>query len=156
MKHALLAHAMGISQENTFVLEDGDILELDGKGGKVVGRVAADHVYVDGLAVGVNQVVLRDRRRLASDGIIVVILTVDKHSGQPVGEPDVVARGFMDTDEAEEILDKARKQVMRALKGADHHSDWAEVNARVRDALAQHLYQETRRRPMILPLTVEV
>jgi ribonuclease J len=155
-KHALLAQAMGIPQENTFVLEDGDILELDRKGGKVVDRVAADHVYVDGLAVGVNQVVLRDRRRLASDGIIVVILTVDKHSGQLVGEPDVVARGFMDPHEAEEILDKARKQVTRALKGADHHSDWAEVNVRVRNALAQHLYQETRRRPMILPLTVEV
>jgi ribonuclease J len=118
--------------------------------------VAADHVYVDGLAVGVNQVVLRDRRRLASDGIIVVILTVDKHSGRLVGEPDVVARGFMDTEEAGEILDKARRQVTRALKGTDHHSDPADVNARVRDALAQYLYQETRRRPMILPLTVEV
>lgn len=156
MKHALLAQAMGLAQDNTFVLEDGDILELDGKGGKVVGRVAADHVYVDGLAVGVNQVVLRDRRRLASDGIIVVILTVDKHSGRPVGEPDVVARGFMDTEEAEEILDKARRQVTRALKGTDHHSEWTEVNARVRDALAQYLYQETRTRPMILPLIVEV
>jgi ribonuclease J len=156
MSHARLAQAMGLAQDNAFILEDGDILELDGKSGKVVGRVAADHIYVDGLAVGVNQIVLRDRRHLASDGIIVVILTVDKHSGQLVGEPDVVARGFMDTDEAEEILDKARKQVTRTLKGADHHSDWAEVNARVRNALAQHLYQETRRRPMILPLTVEV
>jgi len=156
MSHARLAQAMGLAQDNTFILEDGDILELDGKGGRVVGRVAADHVYVDGLAVGVNQVVLRDRRRLASDGIIVVILTVDKHSGRLVGEPDVVARGFMDTEEAGEILDKARRQVTRALKGADHHSDPADVNARVRDALAQYIYQETRRRPMILPLTVEV
>jgi len=156
MTHARLAQAMGVAQDNAFILEDGDILELDGKGGKVVGRVAADHVYVDGLAVGVNQVVLRDRRRLASDGIIMVILTVDKHSGRPVGQPDVVARGFMDTDEAEEILDKARRQVTQALKGANHRSEWADVNARVRDALAQYLYQETRRRPMILPLIVEV
>jgi ribonuclease J len=156
MTHARLAQAMGLAQDNAFILEDGDILELDGKGGKVLDRVAADHVYVDGLAVGVNQVVLRDRRRLASDGIIMVILTVDKHSGRPVGQPDVVARGFMDTDEADEVLDKARRQVTRALKGADHRSEWAEVNARVRDALAQYLYQETRRRPMILPLIVEV
>jgi len=156
LTHARLAQAMGLAQDNTFILEDGDILELDGKGGRVVGRVAAGHVYVDGLAVGVNQVVLRDRRRLGSDGIVVVILTVDKHSGHLIGEPDVVAKGFMDTDEGEEILDKARRQVTRSLKGADHHSDWAEVNARVRDALAQHLYHETRRRPMILPLTVEV
>ena len=156
LTHARLAQAMGLAQDNTFILEDGDILELDGKGGKVVGRVAADHVYVDGLAVGVNQVVLRDRRRLGSDGIVVVILTVDKHSGHLIGEPDVVAKGFMDTDEAQEILDKARRQVTRSLKRADHHSDWAEVNTRVRDALAQYLYNETRRRPMILPLTVEV
>ncbi|MGQ9573172.1 MAG: ribonuclease J [Dehalococcoidia bacterium] len=156
MSHALLAQAMGIPPENSFILEDGNILELDAKGGRVLGRVPADHVYVDGLAVGVNQVVLRDRRRLGSDGIIVVILTVDKHSGRLIGQPDVVARGFMDTDEAEHILEKARTQVTRALKGADHRSEWADVNVRVRDALAQYLYQETRRRPMILPLTVEV
>lgn len=154
--HARLAQAMGIAQDNAFILEDGDILELDGKGGRVVGRVSADHVYVDGLAVGVNQVVLRDRQRLASDGIIVVILTVDKHSGRLVGQPDVVAKGFMDTEGAEEILDKARKQVTRALKGANHHAEWADVNARVRDTLAQYLYQETRTRPMILPFIVEV
>jgi ribonuclease J len=156
MTHARLAQDMGLAQDNAFILEDGDILELNEKGGKVVGRVAADHVYVDGLAVGVNQVVLRDRRRLASDGIIVVILTVDKHSDRLVGQPDVVAKGFMDTEGAEEILEKSRKQVARALKGADHRSEWADVNARVRDALAQYLYKETRTRPMILPLIVEV
>jgi len=156
MTHARLAQAMGLAEDHAFILEDGDILELDGRGGKVVGRVPADHVYVDGLAVGVNQVVLRDRRRLASDGIIVVILTVDKHTGRPVGQPDVVAKGFMDTEGAEEILANSRKQVTQALKGADHHSESADVNARVRDTLAKYLYQETRTRPMILPLIVEV
>ncbi|MDP2950264.1 MAG: ribonuclease J [Chloroflexota bacterium] len=154
--HAVLAQAMGVAQENTFVLEDGDILELDGKRGRVAGRVPADHVYVDGLAVGLDQVVLRDRRHLASDGIVVVILAVDKHSGRLVGQPDVVARGFMDTDESGELLEKARRHVVRALKGADHHSEWGDVNTRVKDSLSQYLYQQTRRRPMILPLTVEV
>ncbi len=156
MSHARLAQAMGLAQENVFILEDGDILELDRKGGKVVGRTAADHVYVDGLAVGVNQVVLRDRQRLASDGIIVVILTVDNHTGRLVGQPDVVAKGFMDTKEVEEILANSRKRVTQALKGADHHSESADVNARVRDTLAKYLYKETRTRPMILPLIVEV
>ena len=156
MSHVHLAQTMGIAQDNTFILEDGDILELDGKGGKVIGRAAADHVYVDGLAVGVNQVVLRDRQRLASDGIIVVILTVDKHTGRLVGQPDVVAKGFMDTEGAEEILANSRKRVTQALKGADHHSESADVNARVRDTLAKYLYHETRTRPMILPLIVEV
>ncbi len=156
MTHVRLAQTMGLAQDNTFILEDGDILELDGKGGKVIGRAAADHVYVDGLAVGVNQVVLRDRQRLASDGIIVVILTVDKHTGRLVGQPDVVAKGFMDTEGAEEILANSRKRVTQALKGADHHSESADVSARVRDALAKYLYHETRTRPMILPLIVEV
>ncbi len=156
MTHVRLAQTMGLAQDNTFILEDGDILELDGTGGKVIGRAAADHVYVDGLAVGVNQVVLRDRQRLASDGIIVVILTVDKHTGRLVGQPDVVAKGFMDTEGAEEILATSRKRVTQALKGADHHSESADVSARVRDALAKYLYHETRTRPMILPLIVEV
>lgn len=156
MSHVHLAQAMGLAQDNTFILEDGDILELDGKGGKVIGRTAADHVYVDGLAVGVNQVVLRDRQRLASDGIIVVILTVDKHTGRLVGQPDVVAKGFMDTEGAEEILANSRKRVTQALKGTNHHSESADVNARVRDTLAKYLYHETRTRPMILPLIVEV
>jgi len=156
MSHVHLAQTMGIAQDNTFILEDGDILELDGKGGKVIGRTAADHVYVDGLAVGVNQVVLRDRQRLASDGIIVVILTVDKHTGRLVGQPDVVAKGFMDTEGAEEILANSRKRVTQALKGTNHHSESADVNARVRDTLAKYLYHETRTRPMILPLIVEV
>jgi ribonuclease J len=156
MSHVHLAQTMGLGQDNTFILEDGDILELDGQGGKVIGRAAADHVYVDGLAVGVNQVVLRDRQRLASDGIIVVILTVDKHTGRLVGQPDVVAKGFMDTEGAEEILANSRKRVTQALKGADHHSESADVSARVRDTLAKYLYHETRTRPMILPFIVEV
>jgi ribonuclease J len=156
VSHARLAHATGISEEDTFVLEDGDILELTSRGGRVVGRAPAEHVYVDGLAVGVDHVVLRDRRRLASDGIIVVILAVDKRNGRLVGQPDVVARGFADMEEVDELRDKARRQVVRALKGSDHVAEWGDVNTRVKDALAQFIYQETHRRPMILPLMVEV
>jgi ribonuclease J len=156
VSHARLAHATGISEEDTFVLEDGDILELTARGGRVVGRTPAEHVYVDGLAVGVDHVVLRDRRRLASDGIIVVILAVDKRSGRLVGQPDVVARGFADMEEVDELRDKARRQVVRALKGSDHVAEWGDVNTRVKDALSQFIYQETRRRPMVLPLMVEV
>ena len=156
VSHARLAHATGMSEEGTFVLEDGDILELTSRGGRVVGQAPAEHVYVDGLAVGIDQVVLRDRRRLASDGIIVVILAVDKRNGRLVGQPDVVARGFADMEEMDELRDKARRQVVRALKGSDHVAEWGDVNTRVKDALAQFIYQETRRRPMVLPLMVEV
>jgi ribonuclease J len=156
VSHARLAHATGMSEEDTFLLEDGDILELTARGGRVVGRAPAEHVYVDGLAVGIDQVVLRDRRRLASDGIIVVILAIDKRNGRLVGQPDVVARGFADMEEMDELRDKARRQVVRALKGSDHVAEWGDVNTRVKDALAQFIYQETRRRPMVLPLMVEV
>jgi ribonuclease J len=156
VSHARLAHATGMSEEDTFLLEDGDILELTARGGRVVGRAPAEHVYVDGLAVGIDQVVLRDRRRLASDGIIVVILAVDKRNGRLVGQPDVVARGFADMEEMDDLRDKARRQVVRALKGSDHVAEWGDVNTRVKDALAQFIYQETRRRPMVLPLMVEV
>jgi ribonuclease J len=156
VSHARLAHATGMSEEDTFLLEDGDILELTARGGRVVGQAPAEHVYVDGLAVGVDHVVLRDRRRLASDGIIVVILAVDKRNGRLVGQPDVVARGFADMEEMDELRDKARRQVVRALKGSDHVAEWGDVNTRVKDALAQFIYQETRRRPMVLPLMVEV
>ncbi len=154
--HARLAQSTGIPEEDTFVLEDGDILELTARTARVVGRTPAEHVYVDGLAVGLDQVVLRDRRRLASDGIIVVILAVDKSNGRLVGQPDVVARGFGDMDEVSDLREKARRQVVRALKGSNHVAEWGDVNNRVKDAIAQFVYQETRRRPMVLPLVVEV
>mgnify|MGYP000026488660 FL=1 len=152
--HAELAKAMGVAPENVFVLEDGDILELDGERGKVVARAPADLVYVDGLAVGADKVVLRDRRHLASDGVLVALVTVDRHTGKPIGPPDLVARGFMEQEMSRKVLERARKVAMDAL--ARGGGDRADLNARLHDALVQFVYNETRRRPMVLPLTVEV
>ena len=154
--HAAIARTMGVEEENAFVLEDGDILEVDGRRAQVVGRAAADYVYVDGLGVGVDRVVLRDRRHLASDGILVAMVTIDRRTGKPIGRPDVVSRGFIEAEMSDSVMERARQAILAALAGAEHVSDRSDINNRVHDALAAFVYQETRRQPMVLPLTVEV
>ncbi len=154
--HADLARAMGLEEENAFVLEDGDILEIDSHGAKVVGRTPADYVYVDGLAVGVDRVVLRDRRHLATDGVIVAIVTIDRHTGKPIGRPDVVSRGFIEAEMSDSLMERAGEVILASLAGAEHVAERSDFNARVRDALSRFLYDETRRHPMVLPLCVEV
>ncbi len=154
--HSQIARAMGIADENIFTMEDGDILEIDKNGARVAGRTPADFVYVDGLAVGVDRVVLRDRKHLAGDGVIVAIVVVDKHTGKPIGRPDVVSRGFIESEMSDGLMEKARDVVIEALKGAEHVADRRDFNTRVHDALSRFLYDETRRRPMVLPLSVEV
>jgi len=154
--HAGLARAMGVAEENAFVLEDGDILEIDASGAKVVGRAPADYVYVDGLAVGVDRVVIRDRQHLATDGVIVAIVSIDKHTGKPIGLPDVVSRGFIEADMSDSLMERAGEVILESLAGAEHVAGRGDFNTRVHDALSRFLYDETRRRPMVLPLSVEV
>ena len=147
---------MGVKEENTFVLEDGDILEIDRHEAKVVGRVPADYVYVDGLAVGVDKVVLRDRRHLAADGVIVAIVTIDKHTGKPIGRPDVVSRGFIEGELSDSLMERAGDVILESLAGEAHVAGRGDFSKRVHDSLSRFLYEETRRRPMVLPLSVEV
>ena len=155
--HADLARSLGMPDEHIFVLTDGDVLELDEQGAHVSGRVHADYVYVDGLGVGdIDHLVLRDRRHLATDGMVVIILAIEKQTGRLVGLPEVVSRGFVDIEESEELLQRTRQKVVSALEGADHIVEWGVVNTKVKDAIAQFLYQETHRRPMVLPVSVEV
>ncbi len=155
--HAELARTMGVAPENAMVLVDGDVLELREDGARTGERVPADYVYVDGLGVGdVDHIVLRDRLHLATDGMVVVILTVDKQTGKLVGRPDVVSRGVTGIEESEELLERTREMVVAALRGADHVAEWSIVNSNVKDAVAKFLYDETHRRPMILPVAVEV
>ena len=155
--HADLATSLGLPDENAFVLTDGDVLELDGKGARVAGHIPADFVYVDGLGVGdIDHVVLRDRHHLANDGMVVIILAIEKETGRIVGQPEVVSRGFVDIEESEELMERTKKMVVAALEGADHIAEWGVVNTKVKDAIAQFLYDETHRRPMVLPVCVEV
>ncbi len=155
--HADLAESIGVPSENIFLLTDGDVLELDERGARVSGRIQADYVYVDGLGVGdIDHLILRDRHHLATDGMVVIILAIEKNTGRVVGQPEVVSRGFVDIEESEDLLRRTRQMVVAALEGADHIAEWGVVNTKVKDAIAQFLYEETRRRPMVLPVSVEV
>jgi len=156
--HTTLAQSVGIPKENTFVLEDGDILELSPQTAKMVGRVTASNVYVDGLSVGdIGSVVLRDRWMLSRDGMVVVIIAINRQTGKLVGRPDIVSRGFVDTREAKDMLDKSRDLVARVLNhSGDRPAEWSFVNVKVRDTLNKFYYEQTKRRPMILPFMVKV
>jgi ribonuclease J len=155
--HSQLAQSMGVPPENAPVLVDGDVLELDGETAKIVDKIPADYVYVDGIGVGdVDHVVLRDRQHLSTDGMVVVILALDKQTGHLVSRPDIVSRGVTGIEESEELTEGARDAVVAALEGADHIVEWSAVNTNVKDAIAKFLYDETHRRPMVLPVAVEV
>jgi ribonuclease J len=154
--HATIARSMGMADEDVFIMEDGDILEIDARGARPAGRTPADWVYVDGLAVGIDRIVLRDRAHLAGDGVIVAIVAMDKHTGKPIGRPDVVSRGFIETEMSDGLMERAKDVVVQALRGDEHVADRSDFNTRVHDALSRFLYEETHRRPMVLPVSVEV
>jgi ribonuclease J len=162
--HARLAQGLGMRSEHIFVIEDGDVLEFDGEGVHVAEHVPAGYVFVDGLGVGdVGQVVLRDRQVLSQDGILIVSLTVDRESGHPVAGPEIISRGFVYMRESEELIEQARNQVFQALEatkteegGVRRPVDWQTIRNRIRDVLSKFVYERTRRRPMILPLVMEV
>jgi len=156
--HAKLAQAVGVPAGHTFVMEDGDILELDAVGGRVAGKVTSGNVYVDGLSVGdVGGVILRNRRMLSRDGIVVVIIAINKQTGKLVGRPDIVSRGFVDTNESKDMLDGGRDLVAQVLDhGRRHSTERGFIDNEVKDALDKYFYDKTKRRPMILPVQVQV
>ena len=156
--HAGLARSLGIPDSNIFVLEDGDVLELTEKSGKVAEKVSAGPVYVNGLSVGdIGSVILRDRKLLAQDGIVIAIVAMDKRDGSLVGRPDIVSRGFVDEKESPELLEQSRDLLAQALsRGGPHVAEWAYVSGKVKDTLSRFFYEQTKRRPMILPVLIEV
>ncbi|MBA7657338.1 Ribonuclease J1 [subsurface metagenome] len=156
--HAKIAQSVGISEDNIFVLEDGDILEISPHSGKVTGKVSSGNVYVDGLSVGdIGSVVLRDRRMLSRDGIVMVIIAVNRQTGKLIGRPDIISRGFVDTMESRAMIEKSRDLVARALDhGRDRPAEWGFITIKVRDILYKFYYEQTKRRPMILPFMVKV
>jgi ribonuclease J len=157
-QHARLAESIGIPRESIFVMEDGEVLEIEPKNARLAGRVTSSNVYVDGLSVGdIGTVVLRDRKMLSRDGIVVVIIAVNRQTGKLLGRPDIVSRGFVDTREARKMLDESRELVAHVLdRGGDRSAQWSFVNAKVRDTLNKFYYEQTKRRPMVLPFMVKV
>ena len=121
------------------------------------GRVPASYVYVDGLGIGdVDQHILRDRAHLSTDGVVVVMVAVDKQTGKLERPAEVLARGFVDVEDREDLLDQTRRVAAKALEGVEHYAEFGDINTRIRDAVSKFLYDETRRRPMVLTVTVEV
>ena len=155
--HARLAESVGVPKGNAFVMTDGDVLEIDDQSAWLGERVPASYVYVDGLGIGdVDQHILRDRAHLSTDCVVVVMVQVDKQTGVLERPAEILARGFIDADDGGDILERAKKVVADALKGEKHYAEFADINARIRDAVSKFLYDETRRRPMVLTVTVEV
>jgi ribonuclease J len=156
--HARLAESVGIPKENIFVLEDGDVLEVSSQAARITGKVGSGHVYVDGLSVGdVGGVVLSNRRILSRDGIVVVVIAVNRQTGKLVGRPDIVTRGFVDTREFKDMIDESRELLAKTIEqGGARATDWNFINTRVKDTLSNFYYEQTKRRPMILPFMVKV
>ncbi|GCE10419.1 ribonuclease J [Tengunoibacter tsumagoiensis] len=161
--HAKLGFSMGIPEKNIVVAEDGDVVELTTDRIGLVGHIASGNVFVDGLSVGdVGQIVLRDRKVLSQDGILMAVLTIDKETGQPVAGPDIVSRGFVYMRDAEELLEAARMRVLASFEHmqprlSEHSgSDWSFVKDKIKHTLSEFLYEQTRRRPMIIPVVMEV
>jgi len=159
VKHARLAEQLGIPRSNIFLAENGHVLEFTKDRGVVSGSVPAGRVLVDGLGVGdVGNIVLRDRKQLAQDGILIVVLTLDREAGTVVAGPDIVSRGFVYVREAEALLEEAKEKVSNILASCleKQTSDWGTIKANVREYLGRFLYEKTHRRPMILPIIMEV
>ena len=151
--HGKLAESVGMPRENIFVMEDGDVLEIDQNSAKVEGRIAAGNIYVDGLSVGdIDTVVLRDRQMLARDGMVVVIIAVNRQTGKLVGRPDIVSRGFVEPNDYKDMLERSRDLVAELLdRGGEKPADWNFIYNKVRDVLSKFYYEQTKRHPMILP-----
>lgn len=157
--HAKLAEELGMSRDHILVGENGFVFEFTKERGKVVGRINWGVVMVDGLGVGdVGNIVLRDRRQLSQDGILIVVVTMNRETGKIVAGPDVVSRGFVYVRESEALMDEAKARVLQALKrcAEEKITDWSTMKINVKEALAQFLFEQTRRRPMILPIIMEI
>ncbi len=156
---ARVAKELGIPKENIFILNSGDVLELDHREAKVSGKVPVGTVLVDGLGVGdVGNIVLRDRQHLAEDGILIVVLALDGYSDQLVSGPDIVSRGFVYVRESDELMEEARQVVDEAVHGCLDRgiSDWGKIKGGIKDSLSDFVWKKTKRRPMILPIIMEV
>ncbi|MCY0889135.1 MAG: ribonuclease J [Alicyclobacillaceae bacterium] len=156
--HANLAEEVGVPAENIFITELGDVVEFENSRGRLGGKVPAGTVMIDGLGVGdVGNIVLRDRKLLSQDGILVVVITLSKATGAILSGPDIISRGFVYVRESEALLDEANKLVESTLGRlvSDNISEWSSLKTAVRDTLGRFLFEQTRRRPMILPIIME-
>ncbi len=160
--HADLARGVGVPDDNIYILDNGQMLELSSSGAKITeAKIPTGYVFVDGLGVGdVGEVVLRDRQVMSKDGMFVIILLVEKESGKLVQPPDIISRGFIYMKGSEDLLKEVKHEVRKVMEGKTKNqkmeANWAYIRSEVRDQIGEFLYQRTERRPMILPVVIEV
>jgi ribonuclease J len=157
--HAELAQTMGVPKENTIILSSGDVLEIDRDHAALVGKVQSQGIMVDGLGVGdVGNIVLRDRQNLSENGLIIIVLTLEKYTNQLLAGPDIVSRGFVYVRESEYLMDEAKNIVYSALERCldNQVSDWTKIKTEIKDSLSDYLWKKMKRNPMILPIIMEV
>jgi ribonuclease J len=157
--HGRLAVDTGVAPENVFIIENGMPIEFWADGSARRGQpVPAGYVYVDGLSVGdVGEVVLRDRRALANDGMFMIVVTVDKQTGAVLGRPEIITRGFVHGNEQDPMIDEAIRRVLESVQNpGDHISEVALLKAQIKDGVSRFLFEQTKRRPMVFPVVVEV
>lgn len=156
--HASLASMVGLSPEQIFVMEDGHVLEIDQKEAQISAKLPTGQVYVDGLIrEEIDSVVLRDRRALAKDGIVIVVISVDLQKGRIIERPDIISRGFVDVKESEDLINRGKDIVIESLNhGESPLHDSGFIHSKVKEALQKFFYEQTKRSPLILPLVVEV
>ena len=157
--NANLAHSLGIPKEDIFILKSGDVLTLDDESAEVVDKVQTGEILVDGLGVGdVGNIVLRDRQHLAEDGILIVVLTLEKGTNQLLAGPDIVSRGFVYVRESESLMEEARAVVTEAVEKClmSRHADWNKIKLVIRDTMNEFIWKRTKRKPMILPIIMDV
>lgn len=157
--NAKLAESLGIPKENIFIIHSGDVLALDEKEAKVIDKVHTGAILVDGLGVGdVGNIVLRDRQHLAEDGILIVVLTLEKRTNQLLAGPDIVSRGFVYVRESESLMEEARQVLQEALEKCltNRNADWSRIKLVIRDTMNEFIWKRTKRKPMILPIIMDV
>jgi ribonuclease J len=158
MSHAEIAKSMGVKKDNVFILKCGDVLEINADEAKIVGSVPSGGVFVDGLGVGdVGNVVLRDRQVLSENGLIAVMLTMNRTTGEVIAGPELLTRGFVYVKESDNLMDGAYDVVCDVLEeiGRRHISDRVKMKGMIRDALGDFVWKNTKRNPMILPVIME-
>ena len=157
--HADISHSLGTPKENIFILENGQTLELTKNTANIGPSVQAGNILVDGLGVGdVGNIVLRDRKHLSEDGLIVVVVTMSKQDGAVIAGPDIISRGFVYVRESEDLMEEARCVVKKVLSECEKKkiTDWATLKSNIRESLRDYIYEKIKRNPMILPIIMEV
>lgn len=159
MKHAKMAESLGIPRSRIFVADNGQIIEVGKKKANIAGKVTSGKILVDGLGVGdVGNIVLRDRKQLSQDGIMIVVVTIQKENAEVVAGPDIVTRGFVYVRESEQLIEDAKERVREAMDicARKRITEWAVIKTQIRERLGKHLFEKTGRRPMILPIIMEI